>query len=275
MRNEAAADSPDAVGRSMPAADPVKAADLPSPLLTGTLIAAMVLMTIVIAARFAGLVGFYGTNTVADFKVFHLVGGMVWSGEVGEAYYAETMIPLERALSGENIFLPWTYPPPFDLVVAPLGLLPLWLAYLAFIGPTLALYLLVLRRIGGAHASLALVATFPAICIMISCGQNGFLTGGLVGLACLLLLRQDDRRALWSGIPLGLMMIKPHLAVCLALHVLASRRWRVAAFAVAISSSPARPCRRWPSARRSGRIFSTGLRNRASSSSGGSTRSTA
>lgn len=215
----------DSDGRSAPRSDP--APSLPSPLLARALVASTILMVFVVSARFAGIVGYYGSTTVADFKVFHLVGQMVWEGRIGEAYHAATMMPLERALSGTDIFLPWTYPPLFDLVVAPLGLMPLWLAYLAFVGPTLVAYLMVLHRLAGPYFSLALAAIFPAICILISCGQNGFLTGALVGLACLLLLRRDDGRSGWSGVPLGMMAIKPHLAVCLALHVLARRRWTV------------------------------------------------
>jgi hypothetical protein len=60
-------------------------------------------------------------------------------------------------------------------------------------------------------------------------GQNGFLTGGLIGL--ILLAIRDTRRN--GGIPLGLMAMKPHLAVGLALLSLLERRWAMIAVAVA------------------------------------------
>ena len=48
---------------------------------------------------------------------------------------------------------------------------------------------------------------FPAMAITIGCGQNGFLTGALIGLVCL----NVERRQLLAGLALGAMVIKPHL----------------------------------------------------------------
>ena len=210
------------------------AAGLPSPLVTRALLGCIAVLVVLQAARFAGLVAPVGTKTVADFEVFHLVSRMIWTGDLDKAYRIATMLPLERQLSGEDIFLPWTYPPLFDLLLAPLGLLPLWLAYLIFMVLCLLAYGLVVRRLAGDSFGPVLLAIFPAICISIGCGQNGFLTGSLVGFACLGLLSRSTTSGVWAGLPLGLMVIKPHLAVCVLLHSLVTRRWRAMAVAAAV-----------------------------------------
>jgi hypothetical protein len=82
----------------------------------------------------------------------------------------------------------------------------------------------------GEHFAAVLLATFPTMMFTIGCGQNGFLTGALIGLACLGLLRRKPA----AGAPLGLMVIKPHLAAALALHAFATRRWSTVAVASAV-----------------------------------------
>ncbi|WP_160310476.1 glycosyltransferase family 87 protein [Microvirga vignae] len=164
---------------------------------------------------------------MVDFDVFHIVAQMVWRGEIEQAYHFATMLEAQRAASGTESFMPWTYPPQFDLIIAPLAFLPRGLAYGLFTAVTLVAYLATLRRIAGEHLPLTLIVLFPAIAITIACGQNGFLTGTLIGLTCLGL--QSNRRL--AGLTLGLMVIKPHLAIAFATYTLLSRRWGMAALA--------------------------------------------
>ncbi|QIJ74422.1 DUF2029 domain-containing protein [Methylobacterium sp. NI91] len=178
------------------------------------------------ALRYAGLLP---AQELTDFDAFHVAGRMVWRGDIAQAYHLPTLLEVQKALTGEQAFLPWTYPPPFNLVVAALAPLPISLAYLVFAGSTLAAYLLVLRRIAGPHFATVVVALAPALFIAVAGGQNGFLTGTLIGLTALGLL---GGRAL-AGLPLGLMVIKPHLAVGLAVCALVLRRWRCLGLAAA------------------------------------------
>lgn len=180
----------------------------------------MTLAALVLAkmAWFAGSTQGIGARPLVDFDMFHLVGQMIWRGELHLAYRFETLLEAQRTVTGGTSFMPWTYPPQFDLLVAPLALTPLWLA--------------------GEHLPLVLFATFPALTITIACGQNGFLTGTLIGLACLEL---KQGRSL-AGISLGLMVIKPHLAATAAIYTIVSGRWTaviVAAVTVATSSAMA------------------------------------
>jgi hypothetical protein len=175
-------------------------------------------------------------RTLVDFDAFYIVAGMIWRGEIEQAYAFATMGQVQKALAGRETFLPWTYPPQFSLLVAPLAFLPIGAAYALFTGGTLAAYLATLRRITGENFALTLLLLFPAFCIMIACGQNGFLTGVLIGLTCWGL---QKRHAL-AGLPLGLMIIKPHLAIAFAVYALAARRWStvlIAAATVVITSA--------------------------------------
>ena len=168
-------------------------------------------------------------SPMVDFQLFHLVGQMAWRGDLLEAYRIASLLQAQLEATGAMAFMPWTYPPPFDLVAALLACGPLGISYLLFTGATLTSFLLVLHRIAGPSFPLVLLALYPALLMTIACGQNGFLIGTLIGLAALA-LRRD--RAI-AGVPLGLMIIKPHLACAFAVHGVATGRWRMLAVAAA------------------------------------------
>lgn len=175
------------------------------------------------ASQFGGLDAEAGRRALVDFDDFHIVGQLVWQGEVAKAYHFATMAQIQQRFSGEEFFMPWTYPPQFDLLAALLALLPLGIAYALFTSATLASWLAVLRGIAGEAFVAVVVLLAPAIMITIGCGQNGFLTGTLIGLTCIGL---QGKRG-WAGIPLGLMVVKPHLAIAFALYLCVNKHWRV------------------------------------------------
>jgi hypothetical protein len=160
-------------------------------------------------------------RTFADFDAFYLAAQMVWRGEIQQAYHFSMFTRAQEAFFGAPRFLPWAYPPQFNAVIAPLAFLPYGAAYGLFTATTLIAYLLTLKRLAGEGFAVILLTISPAVLITILCGQNGFLTGTLIGLTCLAL---QDRHA-WAGFPLGLMIIKPHLAVSYAVYLLMTRRW--------------------------------------------------
>ena len=177
-----------------------------------------------------------GPHELFDFEGFYLAGQLVWRGTIEQAYHFLTLHELQKTLYDTVSFQPWTYPPQFDLVVAPLALLPLGWAYGVFTAGTLAAYLVTLRRLAAENFVSVLILLAPVIVITIRGGQNGFLTGTLIGLTCLGL--QAGRSI--AGVPLGLMIIKPHLAVAFAVYTLVGRRWGtalVAALTVAATSA--------------------------------------
>lgn len=205
----------------------------PSPLARHLLAGAIVLFCL-------ALIGVIGAENhtlgiagdLVDFDAFYVVGLLIHEGRLAEAYRLQTLVAAYREFAGADGFMPWTYPPTFDLVVAALPLLPRGLAYMAFTGGTFLAYVWVLHRLAGPRLALVLWATLPALLIQLACGQNGFLTGALVGWLCLTL--RDGRRPGTAGIPLGLMAIKPHLGLALGLWALARGRWDVVGAAVAV-----------------------------------------
>ncbi len=179
--------------------------------------------------------GVVGKPTTSDFDAFYMGSRIVLRGDILASYDYPQYVKQQIELMGKNYRLTWSYPPPYNLVIAPLALLPRGLSFGLFFGLTAAAYLWVIRRAAGDGFVTMLVLLVLPICAVVFFGQNGLLTGVLIGLAVIGL---RDRRS-WAGIPLGLMIIKPHLAVALALYVVVDRRWQtffVAALTVGIAS---------------------------------------
>ncbi|MFN3819360.1 glycosyltransferase family 87 protein [Blastomonas sp.] len=170
------------------------------------------------------------SKTVVDFHAFYVAGTLGLEGKVDDSYDIAKMKAAQRAFTGMDVSMPWTYPPPFTLFVTALAALPLGLAYGLFTGLTLLFYLTMLKRIAGDHLPGVMLAMLPVILLTVITGQNGFLTGGLVAM---FLLAFGQRKAS-AGIPLGLMIVKPHLAAAISLLALVERRWQAMFIAAAI-----------------------------------------
>lgn len=150
------------------------------PMLAAILIVAA-LLAIVTAVLFQapGLLG--KEKVLTDFDAFHIAGMMAAHGQASSAYQASEMLAAQRAITGTSSFMPWTYPPPYTLLMEGLALLPVGAAYLLFVSASFLFYLAVLRRISGAYLPGVLIAIAPSILLIIRSGQNGFLTAGLIG----------------------------------------------------------------------------------------------
>jgi hypothetical protein len=70
-----------------------------------------------------------GQLPMKDYDAFHVAGLMYWEGILPDAYRAETLTAAQTRLTGSAMFMPWTYPPHFNLLTAGLALLPVWLGY--------------------------------------------------------------------------------------------------------------------------------------------------
>ncbi len=153
------------------------------------ILAAAIVLIVLSAIQFSG----FGTKAhprqLVDFDDFYIVGQMVWHGDIDKAYLVHSIGETQAAPSRGKTLLLWTYPPQFDVLVAALALTSRWIAYCLFIVGSFAAYLAILRRIATESFVLALIVTFPALVVEIRCGQNGFVTGALIGLTCLYLRR--------------------------------------------------------------------------------------
>jgi Glycosyltransferase family 87 len=152
-------------------------------------------------------------KSLMDFDAFYIVSQMIHEGTLTQAYDTAFMGSVQKSVGGEGIFMPWTYPPHYDLVISFLAFGSRGLAYGVFISLTFVCYVFTLHRLAGKHV-----------------GQNGLLTGALAGLFCLAILRGGAV----AGVPLGLMVIKPHLAIGFGVMVLVTQRWKVLLIGLAV-----------------------------------------
>lgn len=123
----------------------------------------------------------------------------------------------------------WSYPPNLFFLAVAFGSLPILPAYLLWTVGTIVCLHLALRplRLRLFYHAMALLA--PAVWVNAMFGQNGALTAALLigGLYHL------KARPVLGGILLGLLAIKPHLAILAPVAVLASRNGRAFAAAAA------------------------------------------
>ena len=201
---------------------PSSPAPLLSPLALLALCLAFAGQILLIALQLAGPPP-AGPRQLLDFQVFHIAGQLAWAGDLGTAYDPVQFWAHTKLLTGSSDRMLWPYPPHFNLVTAPLALLPLWLSYVVFVGGSLVFYGLALRRLAGGQHALVLAMLFPAILICIRIGQNAFLIGGLVAWFASLALAG---RTL-AGVSLGLLTVKPQFLPGIGLYLLLRGQWRI------------------------------------------------
>ncbi|MDB5432615.1 MAG: hypothetical protein JWP35_3731 [Caulobacter sp.] len=113
------------------------------------------------------------------------------------------------------------YPPVYLLICLPLAALP----YLVSLGVWLAVtgfaYAKAVRAWLGEKAGWLVIGAFPAVFVNIGHGQNGFLSGALMGAGALWL----RSRPILAGVCFGAMVWKPHLAIAVPIALIAARRW--------------------------------------------------
>jgi hypothetical protein len=165
----------------------------------------------------------------SDFDAFYTAAKLTLSGQINEAYSFVLFQQHLKDLLGKSGGLAWAYPPPFDVMVAPLGLLSLPVAFSLFFATTLPAFLWTLYRLDRQSTDRRLGAILmmaaPCISVVFIIGQNGLITGTLIGLTCLGLASSRRWPNMLAGLPLGLMVIKPHLAIGVGFYLLVSRNW--------------------------------------------------
>lgn len=164
-----------------------------------------------------------------DFLAFWGGGHMAAAGDPALAYDLATQERVQTATGSEGWFA-FVNPPPFLFIAAPFGALPFPLAWALWVGATFALWACFAIR--AFPRMWLLVLAWPGALIAAGHAQTGLLTGALlVGAAALL-----DRRPVASGMLIGALIIKPHLALLLPFWLAAGGRWKafIAAGATAI-----------------------------------------
>ena len=190
-------------------------------------------LTVAVAALFCGIIAatcwimLTGPKPV-DFLSFWAAGRMIADGAGAQIYDIEAHRAVEQSVAAGGI-LPFPYPPPFALLLAPFGMLPVGSGFTAWVALTGLFYVAAARAWMRPWLALAQ----PSVLVNGFIGQNAFLTSGLF-LAGLQLVRT---RPLLAGAVLGLLVIKPQLAVMLPVAMIAGRHWHAIAGGVLSASA--------------------------------------
>lgn len=182
---------------------------------------AAVTLTWVLLAK--GMLDIKGKPLGYDFITYWAASSLGLGPHPEHAYQLPLLFQAEQAaVPGLQHSFPWYYPPTFYLVVLPLSLLPYPIAYLAFVLTTLAAFVAVFRRVVTGREAMWLLAAFSGMWLNLFHGQNAFLTATLAAGALLCL----ERRPVMAGIGIGLLALKPHLALLFPLALIAGGAWR-------------------------------------------------
>lgn len=156
-----------------------------------------------------------------DFITYYAAAELAVQGRVTDAYDLEKMHAAEKAVWPKSEKYAWFYPPTFHALVKPLAALDYNPAFALFMSATFLFYLLAVRRLAQPWGVLLPAAAFPAVLVNLIYGQNAFLTAGLV----LLAFAHLYRRPVLAGMLIGMLVIKPQMAVLLPALLLCGRHW--------------------------------------------------
>ncbi len=158
-----------------------------------------------------------------DFITYWAAGKMAWAGRAAEAYSVPAIARVEHGVvPGSDAVFAWYYPPAFFLVAMPLALMPYLLGFGVFGAGTLAGYVAVFRRVARGGEAMWCLAGFSGVWLNFAQGQNGFLTGALAAGAVLAL----EDAPVGAGVLIGLLAVKPHLALLFPVVLIAVRAWK-------------------------------------------------
>lgn len=174
-----------------------------------------------------------GTGLVVgrDFLNFWMAGRHAWESNPGRYYdlltYQQAMAPLVGPDYSGQV---WSYPPAVLLFAAPFGLLPYLPALALWTATGPIVFLLALRQWTRDPLLLLAAVLCPAAIFGLISGQLHFILGAIL----LTVLRLRNERPWLAGALLGLLLIKPQLALFFPLLFLVERNGR-AILAAALS----------------------------------------
>ncbi|MGU7811768.1 glycosyltransferase family 87 protein [Burkholderia sp. AW49-1] len=167
-----------------------------------------------------------------DFSVFWTASQLVLQGHAAAIYDPVFFSHAEVARFGAYIghqSLPWLYPPTMLLFIAPVALVPFLPAYFLFFAGSLLCYAYAVLHLSGLRAHLPapraaalVVLAYSGVFASVLYGQNSILTAGVAALA----LHFLGRRPILAGMLIGLLAIKPQMAMVFPFVLIATRSWR-------------------------------------------------
>lgn len=204
-------------------------------LVRNALVAVLPVVLLVWVATSVGGIDRNGEVLGTDFVSFWTAAQLALGTGAGSVYDVAAHHAAQRQAFGDEVgYTAFFYPPPFLLVLLPLGLLGYFAALTVWLGGTGYAYWRTVKgwSRGWSGLPLALLA-FPAVMVNATHGQNGFLTAALLGGGALL----AGTRPVLGGLLLGALVIKPHLALLVPVALAAQGNWR--AFVAAGASASA------------------------------------
>ncbi|RSK33022.1 DUF2029 domain-containing protein [Rhodovulum iodosum] len=165
-----------------------------------------------------------------DFIAFYAAGKLAAAGQATAAYdMAYLRETYMGVLPGVDGYIGWYYPPSYFLPFHFLSGLPYFGALALWLGATAAAFVVAVRPLIRSAREAWVVAAAPPLFYNMFDGQNGFLTAALM----VWLYRALPARPVAAGVALGLLAVKPHLALLFPVLLIAWRQWRALAAAAA------------------------------------------
>lgn len=155
----------------------------------------------------------------SDFQAFWAAARLTVMGRPARAYDLSAIEAVQTGL-GRPEWFAFVNPPPFLLIVAPLGWLSYPFAWWVWVLLGWAMFILVARRFVPGFTSV--VAGYPGALVAAWHAQTGLLVSTIQAAVAVLL----ERRPFLAGAITGLLVIKPHLAVLFPIAFVAGRQWR-------------------------------------------------
>lgn len=166
----------------------------------------------------------FRASNYTDYVSFWAAGKLALQGNPVAAYDLDLHRAIEMTVVDVRGVMPFPYPPTFLLIVTPFSTLPYVWAFAVWVIATVAFYGFATRRVAPAPFNVA----HPSVLMNGLIGQNAFLTTGIFTLGTSLL----RTRPFAAGAILGLLVVKPQLALLLPVAVIAARAWRAVAGAM-------------------------------------------
>lgn len=157
----------------------------------------------------------------SDFISLWSGGWLAYQGNAPGAYDPATIGAAHKvgvpAITSLTLF---HYPPTYLLMMLPLGALPYIPALALFVGLSLVWFAFYLWNARPHWSTALLLLGYPAMWLNILGGQNGFLSGALIGLALM------SASPFWQGMGWGLLTYKPQLGLPVPFALLLDRRMK-------------------------------------------------
>lgn len=164
-----------------------------------------------------------GQPVFGDFIGFWSAGRATLDGHIDRVHDIQFIYQYHHvAAPGVRFIAWWNAPPPFLLPMVLLARLPYGVAALIWLSISIAVYLFAAWKVLADKRAFLFAVTMPAALYHFGNAQVGLLFAGITALALYWL----DKRPRLAGALVGLLVIKPHLAILWPVLLAITGRWR-------------------------------------------------